>query len=131
MSKLANCRAAAALPAQDLGRLRKFYEDTLGFRVVREDGEEGVQMQAGEGTSFYVFRSMGRPSGDHTQLNFEVDDLDAVMAEMKEAGVTFETYDYPEFKSDANGVVEIPGGGGRGAWFKDPEGNLIALGEGM
>jgi hypothetical protein len=49
---------------------------------------------------------------------------------MREAGVTFETYDFPEFKSDANGMVEIPGGG-KGAWFKDPEGNLIALSEGM
>lgn len=128
MSKLAGATAVAALPAQDLGRLRKFYEG-LGFEIAREDGEEGVAFKAGS-TQFYVFRSMGRPSGDHTQLNFEVDNLDEVMAEMREQGVTFEIYDMPDFKTDANGVLEM-GDGSRGAWFKDPEGNMIALGEGM
>ena len=129
MSKLASSRAIAALPAQDLGRLRKFYEETLGFKVAREDGEEGVGFEAGD-TGFFVFKSMGRPSGDHTQMSLEVTDLDGVMAEMKEAGVAFETYDFPEFKTDANGVIDM-GNGSRGAWFKDPEGNLIALTEGM
>ena len=129
MSKLAGSRAVATLPAQDLGRLRKFYEESLGMKVSREDGEEGVEFKCGD-TTFYVFRSMGRSSGDHTQMNLEVEDLDGVMAEMREAGVKFEVYDFPDFKTDANGVLEM-GEGARGAWFKDPEGNLIALGEGM
>lgn len=128
MSKLGDCPAIAALPAQDLGRLRKFYEG-LGFKIERQDGEEGVSFQAGN-TTFYVFRSMGRPSGDHTQMNFEVPNLDEVMAEMRDSGVTFETYDMPDFKTDENGVLNMPGGS-RAAWFKDPEGNMIALGEGM
>ena len=128
MSKLAEGRAVATLPTQDVGRLKKFYE-SLGFQIDREDGEMGVLLKAGD-TTFFVFQSMGRPSGDHTQMNFEVSDLDGAMAEMREAGVKFETYDMPDFKTDANGVLEM-GEGSRGAWFKDPEGNLIALAEGM
>ena len=128
MSKLSSFPVTAALPAQDLGRLRKFYEG-LGFPIEREDGEEGVSFRAGN-TTFYVFRSMGRPSGDHTQMNFEVKNLDEVMAEMRDSGVTFETYDMPDFKTDANGVLTMPNGE-KAAWFKDPEGNVIALGEGM
>ena len=128
MSKLAGCPVTASLPAQDVGRLKKFYE-SLGFQVEREDGEGGASFKAGN-TSFYVFQSMGRPSGDHTQMSFEVTNMDEVMAELREAGVTFETYDMPDFKTDANGVLEM-GDGSRAAWFKDPEGNVIALGEGM
>src|SRR5687767_3998324 len=126
MSKLTDYPAVATLPAQDMGRARKFYEEQLGFKVAQED-QGGVTFESA-GTRFYLFESSGKPSGDHTQLNFEVDNLDAVMSEMREAGVTFETYDMGDFKTDENGVLTMPDGAGRGAWFKDTEGNLLALG---
>ena len=130
MSKLTDYPCMATLPAQDMDRARKFYEETLGFKVASED-DGGVAFESA-GMRFYVFKTMGKPSGDHTQMNFEVDSLAAVVADLKERGVTMETYDMEGFKSDENGIVEIPGSnGGKGAWFKDTEGNLLALSEGM
>ena len=130
MSKLTDYPCMATLPAQDMERARKFYEETLGFKVASED-DGGVAFESA-GMQFYVFKTFGKPSGDHTQLNFEVDSVAAVVADLKGRGVTMETYDMEGFKSDEDGIVEIPGSnGGKGAWFKDTEGNLLALSEGM
>ncbi len=125
MSKLTDYAAVATLPAKDLAALRKFYEEKLGFKVAEED-EGGVAFESA-GTRFYVFESMGKASGDHTQMNFDVDNVEEVVADLRERGITFETYDFPDFKSNADGIVET--GYMKGAWFKDPEGNLIALGQ--
>ena len=48
------------------------------------------------------------------------------MADLRQRGVIFEEYDYPDFKT-VNGVVSLDGV--RAAWFKDSEGNILALSE--
>lgn len=117
--------AAPAIPAQDIKRARKFYEQTLGFKPAEEEPDGGARYSAGE-AMFVVFPSMGKASGDHTQMAFEVDDVPSAVVELKGKGVTIEEYDYPEFKSH-EGLVDMPDGT-KGAWFKDTEGNLIGLG---
>ncbi len=77
-------------------------------------------------TGFLLFPSMGKASGDHTQMAFDVDDVEGTARELKSKGVKLEEYDFPNFKSK-DGIVDMPGGD-KGAWFKDTEGNLIALG---
>lgn len=123
---LSDCRIAACIPVQQLDRARPFYENKLGLKVL-EDREDGVVYEGAGGTELLVFPSSGVASGTHTQVSFECDDVDAEVAELRSRGVTFEQYDLPGFKTDANGVAEIEGV--RGAWFKDPEGNLLALGQ--
>jgi hypothetical protein len=76
-------------------------------------------------TSFLVFPSMGKASGDHTQLGLDVDDIMSAANELKGKGVKLEDYDYPDFKTK-DGIAELADGS-KGAWFKDTEGNLIAL----
>src|SRR6266705_1144279 len=117
-------RVGAAMPAQDIKRARQFYEQKLGLKPSDEGPDGGVMYMVGE-TGFLVFPSMGKASGDHTQMAFEVDDVTTAVGELKSKGVKPEEYDYPEFKSH-DGIVDMPDGE-KGAWFKDSEGNLIAL----
>ena len=116
--------AFATIPAQDLQRARTFYEEKLGLKP-SEERPEGLIYESGGGR-FLLFTSTGQASGTHTQLSFEVDDIDASVDELRRNGVVFEEYDFPGFKT-VNGIAEIEGE--RGAWFKDSEGNLLAVGE--
>lgn len=115
---------SAMIPAQDLDRARAFYEEKLGLKPT-EERSDGLQYECGGG-SFVLFESSGQASGTHTQLGWEVDDLNGVVDQLRKNGVVFEEYDMPGFKT-VNGIAEAAGE--RGAWFKDSEGNLLALGE--
>lgn len=85
-------------------------------------------------TEFHLFLSSGTASGTSTQIGFEVDDLDRVVAELRARGLRFETVDVPHFTADGD-IVTVPGNypskgnGERGAFFRDSEGNLLALGQ--
>ena len=116
--------AIATLPAQDIKRARQFYEQKLGLVPTTEEADGGVRYKAGNSV-FLVFPSRGKASGDHTQLGVDVDDINAAVTELKGNGVKIEEYDYPDFKTKG-GIVEMPDGS-KGAWFKDSEGNLIAV----
>jgi catechol 2,3-dioxygenase-like lactoylglutathione lyase family enzyme len=130
---LQDARFAARLPAQDLDRARRFYADVLGLEP-DEERDGGLHYRCG-GTEFVVYLSFGASPGTFTQGGFSVDDLDAVMARMRAAGVVFEEYDVPGLRT-VDGVATIEGQypssgaiGERGAWFRDSEGNLLGLGE--
>lgn len=116
----------ATIPAQNLERAKSFYADKLGLKP-DEERPEGLRYRCGNG-GFLLFESSGEPSGAHTQLGWDVDDLEAAVAKLRESGVVFEEYDMPGFKT-VNGIAEIAGE--KGAWFKDSEGNLLALGQRM
>jgi predicted enzyme related to lactoylglutathione lyase len=122
---IGNARAAAALPAQDLERAKAFYRETLGLTPVDEN-PGGMLFQLAKGTGFLVFLSSGKPSGTHTQMAIEVDDLDEAVKQLRAKGVKFEEYDSPTLKT-VDGIAVAPGGQ-RIAWFKDSEGNLIGIG---
>jgi catechol 2,3-dioxygenase-like lactoylglutathione lyase family enzyme len=113
--------AYAKLPARDVERARRFYEEKLGLRPFGEDGPH-LYYDVG-GARFLLFQSTGQPSGTHDQLGFVVDDLRARVADLRQRGVTFEENDYT-----VDGVAEL--GPVRAAWFKDSEGNLLNLIEG-
>jgi catechol 2,3-dioxygenase-like lactoylglutathione lyase family enzyme len=129
---LENARVAGRLPAQDLARARRFYAEKLGLEPV-EEREGGLRyvFPAGE---FALFQSTGKPSGEHTQLAFDVDDIEATVAELRARGVVFEDYDFPGLEK-VDGITEIvgnypsKGSGERGVWFRDSEGNLIGIGQ--
>jgi predicted enzyme related to lactoylglutathione lyase len=118
-------RAGAAMPAQDIKRARQFYEQKLGLKPEDEQQDGSVMYMVGE-TGFLVFPSMGKASGDHTQMALDVDDVEVAARELKSKGIKLEEYDFPNFKSK-DGIVDLPDGS-KGAWFKDTEGNLIGLG---
>lgn len=115
---------AAVLPASDLDRARRFYREKLNLTA--NESMDGLFFRLGDGSTLLVYKAAGPASGQHTQAGFLVDDLDAAMADLRRRGVTFEEYDMPGLKTE-NGVVAMPGG--RGAFFKDSEGNILALNE--
>jgi catechol 2,3-dioxygenase-like lactoylglutathione lyase family enzyme len=121
---LANSDVYATIPAQDLERAKSFYADKLDLKPI-EERPEGLRYRCGNG-GFLLFESSGAASGDHTQMGWDVDDVEAAVAELRGRGVVFEEYDLPGFKT-VNGIAEIAGE--KGAWFKDSEGNLLAIGE--
>jgi catechol 2,3-dioxygenase-like lactoylglutathione lyase family enzyme len=121
---LENSNVYATIPAQDLERAKSFYADKLGLKPA-EERPEGIRYRCGNG-EFLLFESTGTASGSHTQLGWDVDDIEATVAELRGRGVVFEEYDLPGFKTEG-GIAEIAGE--KGAWFKDSEGNLLAIGE--
>jgi predicted enzyme related to lactoylglutathione lyase len=115
----------AALPVEDLGRARTFYEEKLGLTPTRE--VEGALFYEGSGNSgFLLFPTGGRPSGQHTQMAWFVTDIAGTVAELKRRGVYFEEYDFPGLKT-VDSIADL--GYEKSAWFHDSEGNLLALGE--
>ena len=124
MSALADSHVNATIPARDLERAKNFYADKLGLKPA-EERPDGLRYRCGDG-EFLLFESSGEPSGTHTQLGWDVDDLEATVSELRANGVVFEEYDLPGFKT-VEGIAEIAGE--KGAWFKDSEGNLLAIGE--
>lgn len=129
---LANANVATRLPAQDLERARRFYAEKLGLEPA--EGRPGGLVYRLAGGEFALFQSAGAPSGDHTQMAFEVEDIAATVAELRRRGVVLEEYDFPGL-STADGIAEIEGNypskgkGERAAWFRDSEGNLIGVGQ--
>ena len=126
-------RAATRLPAQDLDRARAFYAEKLGLEPA-DERPGGILYRVGD-TEFALFASGGRATGDHTQIGFEVDDIDATVAELKVRGVVFEKVDAPGLRT-RGGIADIDGNypskhasGERGAWFHDSEGNLLGIGQ--
>ena len=117
-------RVGTTLPAQDLERAKAFYRDKLGLTPTQEN-RAGVLYMLTAGTGFGLFPSSGKPSGTHTQMAIEVEDVERAVKDLQAKGVKFEEYDTPMLKT-VNGVADL--GGTKGAWFKDSEGNLIALG---
>lgn len=114
----------ATIPAQNLERAKAFYADKLGL-TPDEERPDGLRYKCGD-SGFLLFESSGEPSGTHTQLGWDVEDVIAAVAALREKGVVFEEYDLPGFKT-VDGIAEIEGV--KGAWFKDSEGNLLAIGE--
>jgi catechol 2,3-dioxygenase-like lactoylglutathione lyase family enzyme len=121
---LANSDVYATIPAQELDRAKSFYADKLDLKPI-EERPEGLRYRCGNG-GFLLFESSGAASGDHTQMGWDVDDVEAAVEELRGRGVEFEEYDLPGFKT-VNGIAEIAGE--KGAWFKDSEGNLLAIGQ--
>src|ERR1700730_12638538 len=117
-------RAAAMLPAQDLERAKAFYRDKLGLTPTMES-PGAIFYQLAGGTAFVAYPSSGQSSGTYTQLALEVQDFDGTVKALRSKGVKVEDYDTPMVKT-VDGVAEA-GPGMKIAWFKDSEGNLIAV----
>jgi catechol 2,3-dioxygenase-like lactoylglutathione lyase family enzyme len=129
---LTNAEVATRLPAQDLARARAFYADKLGLEPA-EERPGGLLYRLGT-TKFALFESAGAAAGTHTQMAFEVDDLDAVVGELRRRGVVFEEVDVPGLRT-VDGIAEVEGNypsvgvGERAAWFRDSEGNMLGIGQ--
>jgi predicted enzyme related to lactoylglutathione lyase len=113
----------AYIPAKDVPRARRFYEQKLGFKPKQEIAG-GVVYEFGEHTACFLYPTDNAGTSKASQAFWQVDDVEREVAELKSRGVKFEDYDMPGEKSPS-GVVTA--GGAKAAWFKDSEDNIMAI----
>lgn len=119
---LADSLAVTTVAVTDLEVAKDFYGTKLGLKVL-EETPFTIRVGAGHGSQLGIRK--GQPNVGQTVTHFEVDDLEAVIADLTSRGVTFEEYETPK---TVNFIAQV--GPARGAWFKDPSGNVIGLREG-
>ena len=120
---LTNASVHPTLPVIDLERAKKFYEGTLGLKVILEDPSPGAVLKAGEGTTLYIYQRAATKA-EHTVAGFKVKDVEATVRELKVRGVVFEDVDAPGLRT-VDGVATV--GEIKAAWFKDTEGNTLSV----
>jgi catechol 2,3-dioxygenase-like lactoylglutathione lyase family enzyme len=121
---ISNAKAVPVLPVVDISRARKFYEGKLGLTVHETDPSPGVKYKCGGGTMLYIYQRAATKA-DHTVMSFDVENVEKEVKELKEKGIVFEEYDMPGLKT-VNGIATM--GDMKVAWFKDTEGNILAVG---
>jgi catechol 2,3-dioxygenase-like lactoylglutathione lyase family enzyme len=112
----------ATLPAEDIERAKTWYREKLGLEPV-EEYEGAVIYRAGSGT-LQIYPTQLAGIAQHTLGCWYVDDLEATVRHLRDRGVEFEEYDFPGLRT-VNGIAEL--GFERSAWFKDSEGNTVAI----
>ncbi|MDR3065389.1 MAG: VOC family protein [Comamonas sp.] len=122
---LSQSAVTTMLPVMDLARARAFYEECLGLQPgeLRPDGKFVYRVG---GSALALFPRPGGTKAEHTAISFQVSDIAASIRELKNRGVVFEDYDFPDFKTVDHVCVL---GAEKAAWFKDTEGNYLCLHE--
>ncbi len=113
----------AYIPVKDVPRARQFYEGKVGLKP-KQEVAGGVVYEFGEGTACFLYPTPNAGTSKASQAFWQVDDVEREVAELKARGVRFEEYDAPGMKT-VGGIST--GGGAKAAWFKDTEGNILAL----
>jgi catechol 2,3-dioxygenase-like lactoylglutathione lyase family enzyme len=128
---LSEAHVATRIPVRDLSRAREWYSAKLGLEA-SEERSGGLLYRLGSG-EFALFESAGTSPGTFTQMAFDVDDLGATVAALKERGVVFEDVDLPGLET-TDGIARVEGNypskGGRGelaAWFRDLDDNMFGI----
>jgi predicted enzyme related to lactoylglutathione lyase len=123
---LSNARLVANIPAQDIERAMRWYEEKLGLRPTMDLGVAGQLYQSG-GVYWLIYQTSAAGTGKHTVASWVVPSIDDAMSDMRAKGVVFEDYDMGEKgPTTENGVARGPDGGAS-AWFTDSEGNILGL----
>jgi predicted enzyme related to lactoylglutathione lyase len=112
----------AYIPASNVTRARKFYEEMVGLRP-KQEYSGGVIYECG-GAEVFLYPTSNAGTSKASQAYWQVDDVEAEVAELKARGVKFEEYDMPGVAMK-NSIAT--GGGAKTAWFRDTEGNILAV----
>lgn len=117
----------AVLPAVDIERAKAFYTEKLDLRAVDSPSVGGdAAFECGDGTLLYIYEREGTKA-EHTVAGWLVEDIQKAVEELRQRGVEFEHYDLPSLKTDERGIAKLEGS--KSAWFKDSEGNILAINE--
>jgi catechol 2,3-dioxygenase-like lactoylglutathione lyase family enzyme len=116
--------AMATIAVKKIDSAKNFYEGVLGFKPTGGDDHEGVVAYDSGGSKLFVYESEYAGTNKATAATWVVDDVDGTVKTLKGRGVDFEHYNFPETKLE--GDVHVSGKM-RAAWFKDPDGNILAI----
>ena len=122
---LTNAAVTTMLPVKDMERARKFYEVCLGLKAGNFKADGKFEYAVG-GSTLALFPKAEGTKAEHTAISFRVEDIGVAIADLKRAGVVFEDYDFPGFKTVDHVCVL---GSEKAAWFKDTEGNYLCIHE--
>jgi predicted enzyme related to lactoylglutathione lyase len=112
----------AYIPASDVTRARRFYEQTVGL-IPKEEYAGGVIYECG-GAQVYLYPTSNAGTSQASQAFWQVDDVEAEVTDLKARGVVFEEYDLPGVTMHNSIATDQ---GASTAWFKDTEGNILAI----
>jgi catechol 2,3-dioxygenase-like lactoylglutathione lyase family enzyme len=121
-------RVGAAIAVADMGRAVEFYEGKLGLRSSGDDPDGGRTYECAGGTNLHVFPSPHARASGATVAGWIVDDVEGTIDELIANGVTPEQYSEDPFATDEKGLARM--GDDVAAWIKDPDGNVLAIGNG-
>ncbi|RAG84003.1 VOC family protein [Streptacidiphilus pinicola] len=119
----------ASIAVSDIQRSVAFYEGKLGLQALQSGPSAEIAggsrvYGSGGGPALNVYQSVTAGRSQATMATWYVDDIDGVVGELTAAGVEFARY--AEYDHDPNGIT-ARAGGGRIAWFRDPDGNTFAI----
>ncbi len=120
---LQGCEMWATVPAADMARAAEFYEATLG--LTPSVATDHWRTYRSGSTMFLVYPSASAGTAQHTVATWVVADVEAAVADLRRRGVAFEEYDLPGLAT-VDGIARL-GDVERAAWFRDSEGNLLAV----
>jgi catechol 2,3-dioxygenase-like lactoylglutathione lyase family enzyme len=112
------------IPVRDLARARAFYEGKLGWKPT-EERAAGIIYRFADHTACFMYKTPYGGTSQASQAFWEVPDIAREVSELERRGVVFEDYDVPGMKADAHHIAT--GGDAKAAWFKDPDGNILAV----
>jgi predicted enzyme related to lactoylglutathione lyase len=115
---------AFALPVEDVDRAKKFYVERLGLDFTGTNAEGSAMFSLGAGAQLMLLARPGGQRSESTVMTWGVQDIAQEVKELEAAGVTFEDYDTPDFKT-VDHIADM--GGERAAWFRDPDGNVLCV----
>jgi catechol 2,3-dioxygenase-like lactoylglutathione lyase family enzyme len=126
---LSDFHVRPSIAVSDIRRAVAFYEGKLGLRALHSGPSATIPggsrvYGSGGGPALNVYQSLSAGKSSATLATWYVDDIDQVVDELTAVGVDFVSYD--EFEHDAKGITPRAGGG-RIAWFQDPDGNTFAI----
>jgi predicted enzyme related to lactoylglutathione lyase len=119
-------KAFSSFSVDDLQKAGKFYGVTLGLQI--SETAEGLELKIAGGIKVFIYPKPDHLPATFTVLNFEVNDIDHAVEELRKLGVQFESYD-GEIATDEKGIFRggDQGNGPNIAWFKDPAGNILSV----
>lgn len=124
---LADSNTQTDIATKDINKAREFYGGKLGLKEVKRE-ENGDTVYLSGNTQIYVYQSDYAGTNQATYMTWDVDDIESTVDELKSKGISFEHYDLPGVTME--GDVHVVGRE-RAAWFKDLDGNILAVATGM
>jgi catechol 2,3-dioxygenase-like lactoylglutathione lyase family enzyme len=118
-------KAYSSFATKDVEAARRFYGDKLGIDAESLYDGELLELKLRGGVRVLVYPKEDFKPATYTVLNFPVPDIDKAVDDLSNSGIQFDRYE--GFEQDAKGIARSDGNGPDIAWFKDPDGNILAV----